>query len=142
MNDAEFVGHALPDKRHQRHYSDDGFWRKVRKYARIAGRGVIERALRLYYAAESPDTPAWARTVIFSALGYFILPADLIPDLVPAAGYTDDLGVLAGAIVTVAAHITPRIRHHARQTCDAWFGPAVRFRLRRPGLLGARGAGA
>ena len=125
MNDAEFVGHALPEpnEQHRRHYSDGGFWRKVRRYARTAGRGVIERALRLYYAAESPDTPAWARTVIYSSLGYFILPTDLVPDFLPAAGYTDDLGVLATALATVAAHITPRIRHRAKQTCDTWLGP-------------------
>ncbi len=31
------------------------------------------------------------------ALAYFILPIDAIPDMLPAAGYTDDLIVLTAA---------------------------------------------
>ena len=36
------------------------------------------------------------------AIGYFVSPIDAIPDIVPVAGYTDDLGVLVLALVSVA----------------------------------------
>lgn len=51
------------------------------------------------------ETPAWAKGVIVGALGYLIFPIDLIPDVIPGVGFTDDWGVLLGAIATVATHI-------------------------------------
>lgn len=65
-------------------YSDDGFWDKVKGYAKVAGENVLEPALKMYYAALDSDTPIWAKTAIFTALGYFISPIDAIPDLIPA----------------------------------------------------------
>jgi uncharacterized membrane protein YkvA (DUF1232 family) len=94
-------------------YSESGFREKLQRYARAAGSEVVERALQLYYAAQSPDTPTWARTVAFGALAYFIIPTDSIPDIMPIAGYTDDLGVIALALGTIATRITPEIKARA-----------------------------
>ena len=71
--------------------------------------------LTLYYCLLDPDTPAKARTVILGALGYFIVPLDSIPDVVPAVGYSDDLGVLALAFTTVLIHIKPEHRQRANE---------------------------
>lgn len=103
-------------------YSEEGFWDKVVRYARQAGKEVIERALQLYYAAQSPDTPKWAKGVIYGALGYFIVPLDAIPDLTPVVGYADDLGVLAAALATVALYVTPEIKAKAKAKIQEWFG--------------------
>ena len=103
-------------------YSDDDFWDKLLKYAKVAGREVVERALQLYFAAQNPETPAWAKTVIYGALGYFIFPVDAIPDLTPVVGYADDLGVLAAAVATVALYITEDVKQKARQKLKDWFG--------------------
>ena len=101
-------------------YSDSGFWDKLLKYGKIAGREVVERALQLYYAAQDPNTPAWAKTVIYGALGYFIFPLDAIPDPIPVVGYADDLGVLAAAVATVALCITEDVKQKARQKLRDW----------------------
>jgi uncharacterized membrane protein YkvA (DUF1232 family) len=116
------MGEDDRDNEFEREYSDDGFWTKVRRYAKAAGIEVVERALQLYYAAQSPDTPAWAKRVIYGALGYFVLPADAIPDFIPAAGYADDLGALVMALASVAFYITPAVREKAHQKLDDWFG--------------------
>ena len=71
-------------------YSERGFWEKVRGFARAAGEGVLEPALKLFYASQDGETPAWAKAVIYSALGYFISPVDAIPDMTPIVGYADD----------------------------------------------------
>lgn len=102
-------------------YSDDSFARKLRRSARAVGGRIVESALILYYAAQSPDTPQWARAVIYGALGYFILPTDAIPDLVPGVGYTDDLGVIAMALATIASRITPQMRAQAAKKRQDWF---------------------
>lgn len=103
-------------------YSDQGFWDKLLSYAKAAGKEVIEKALWLYYAAENPKTPSWAKTIIYGALGYFIFPIDAIPDITPAVGYADDLGVLASAIATVSFYINDDVKIQATQKLKEWFG--------------------
>lgn len=102
-------------------YSDDGFWDKTKKYAKVAGEGVLEVALKMYYSATDADTPAWAKTTIITALGYFIFPVDAIPDVVPVVGYSDDLGVLTAAMATTAAHIKDEHVIKAKETLSNWF---------------------
>lgn len=103
-------------------YTDESFWQKVKKYARKAGEEVIGKALQLYYAAQNPDTPAWAKTVIYGALAYFIMPLDAIPDTLPVVGFTDDLGALAAALYTVNSYITPEVIEQAKAKLRDWFG--------------------
>ena len=47
------------------YYNDDDFWQKINAYAKIASRKVVEKALQLYYAAATKETPAWAKSVIW-----------------------------------------------------------------------------
>ncbi|EOD9423255.1 YkvA family protein [Vibrio campbellii] len=103
------------------HYSDESFWDKVKGFAKAAGEAVLEPALKLYYAASDPDTPMWAKTVVYGALGYFISPIDAIPDITPVVGFTDDLGVLVAATATIAAHIKDSHTAKAKETLKQWF---------------------
>lgn len=103
-------------------YSEEGFWDKLKHYAKKAGKTVVETALKLYYASRDPDTPLWAKTTIYGALAYFISPLDAIPDILPLTGYTDDLGILAAAVTAVAAHIKPEHVEKAREQIKNWFG--------------------
>ena len=105
-------------------YSESNFWDKLKKFAKVAGKEVIEKALFLYYAAQQPATPLWAKTTIYGALAYFISPIDMLPDLTPLLGYTDDLSILAAALVTVASYITDEVKQQARDKMQTWFGSA------------------
>lgn len=102
-------------------FDDDSFWAKVRNFALAAGKEVIEKALWLYYAAQAKGTPVWAKTTIYAALAYFVFPLDAVPDMVPVAGYTDDLGALAAATATVAMYITSEVKAQAQQKLSDWF---------------------
>ena len=104
-----------------KNYSEAGFWQKLNTFARKAGHNLVEKSLQLYYAAESPDTPTWARGVIFGALAYFVAPIDAIPDVTPGIGFADDLCVLIGAVSAVAAHITPEVKDQADKKMAKWF---------------------
>jgi uncharacterized membrane protein YkvA (DUF1232 family) len=110
-----------PDDEFTRQYSETGFWDKLVRFAKVAGSEVVERALQLFYAAQDPQTPAWAKGVIYAALGYFIFPVDAIPDGVPAVGFSDDLGVLVAALASVAMFITPAVKEQARTKVRDWF---------------------
>ena len=83
---------------------------------------ALEKALMLYYCLKDSDTPTWARTVIAGALAYFILPTDAIPDALAMVGFTDDLGALAAAAFTVAAHVKDEHLAEARATASRWLG--------------------
>lgn len=102
-------------------YSDDSFWLKIKQFAKKAGREVVENALCLYYAARKPDTPRWAKTIIFGALAYFITPLDAIPDLTPLVGFTDDLGALAAALAMVSMYVDDSVQQQAADKSSAWF---------------------
>jgi uncharacterized membrane protein YkvA (DUF1232 family) len=102
-------------------YNDDSFWKKVKDFAKTAGENVLEPALKLYYVFQDEDTPAWAKTTIVGALGYFISPIDAIPDVIPVVGFSDDLGVLVAAVATVAAYIKEEHTNKAKETLKQWF---------------------
>ncbi len=106
---------------YQKNYSDDGFWEKVKGYAKVAGKSVLEPALKMYYCADDSNTPLWAKTTIYGALGYFILPIDLVPDVVPGFGYTDDLAILAAAISAVTKYLKDEHIQKAQEKLTEWF---------------------
>lgn len=102
-------------------FDDGSFWDKVKNFALKAGKEVIEKALWLYYAAQQPSTPAWAKPVIYGALAYFVLPLDAVPDAIPVAGFTDDLGALAAALGAVAMYVNDEVKRLAAAKLSEWF---------------------
>jgi len=110
------------DSEYSEDYSESGFWSKLGAYATTAGREVIEKSLLLFYVAKSDQTPLWAKSMIFAALGYFINTIDAIPDITPLVGFADDLGVLAAALAAVASFINPDLKRQADEKLEKWFG--------------------
>ena len=111
--------------KYEGNYSEAAFWEKVKKIASKAGVKTIYYALVLYYTLTDPATPSRYKAVIMGALGYFILPFDLLPDLLPFAGLADDWAALVAAVAYVASAITPDIKNRARAKVTSWFGHVV-----------------
>jgi uncharacterized membrane protein YkvA (DUF1232 family) len=88
------------------------FWIKLKKVA--AKLPFTEDLLAAYYCAFDKQTPRHVQAALLGAIAYFILPFDLIPDMMPVLGFTDDAAVLATAIRLVASHITEDHREAAR----------------------------
>jgi uncharacterized membrane protein YkvA (DUF1232 family) len=74
--------------------------------------------LAAWYCTRDPATPTRVRVILLSALAYFVLPFDSIPDLLPFLGFTDDAAVIAAAIASVASHLRPEHREQARKTLE------------------------
>lgn len=102
-------------------YSDASFWKKVEGAAKAAGREVLRPALRLYFTQAAEKTPAGAKAVVYSALAYFIWPADVVPDVLPG-GYGDDLAIMTAAIGSISAYVTPAVKRKATMKLKQWFG--------------------
>ncbi len=103
------------------YYSEKGFWDKLKKYAKVIGKNIVEKALWLYYAMEKPNCPSWAKTVIIGALAYLIFPVDAVPDIIPGVGYTDDMGLMMAAIGTVSFLIDKDVKKKANEKLSDWF---------------------
>ena len=67
-------------------------------------------------AFADPSTPAWAKAILVAAIAYVLCPFDAIPDFIPFVGWTDDAGVLCGALSGAAgACVREDHRHRARE---------------------------
>ena len=65
---------------------------------------------------DQPSRPIPAAIVwtLLAALAYFVAPIDLIPDVLPVIGFTDDAAVLSAAIAMVRGHVTEAHRLKAK----------------------------
>ncbi len=94
------------------------FWRKLK--STLSYLPFAETFLAAFFAATDPKTPATAKAILLGALGYFIVPLDIVPDLLGAFGYGDDIAVILAAIKAVESSITEVHREKAR----AWLQSA------------------
>jgi uncharacterized membrane protein YkvA (DUF1232 family) len=108
--------------RADRWFSPENLWRKISRYGLVAGRKIVLSAITLYHCLRDKDTPGWAKGVIVGALGYLILPADLVPDIIPGAGYGDDWAALVAALGTVAAYVKDEHKIRAAVQTEKIFG--------------------
>lgn len=103
-------------------FSESDFWKKISKVASKAGRSVMTMALTLYYGIESASMKD--KILIAGALGYFILPADFIPDFIPVVGFSDDLAALTAIYNTVKESLTQNAAIQANAKLEEWFPAA------------------
>jgi uncharacterized membrane protein YkvA (DUF1232 family) len=92
------------------------FWAKARRFA--ARLPFAEDLLAAYYCAFDRDTPAHVKASLMAALAYFVLPADMVPDVLPMLGFADDAAVLAGALRLVATAVRPEHRAAAKSALE------------------------
>lgn len=92
------------------------FWAKLKRVA--ANLPFVEDLVAAYYCAMDPATPVRVRGMLLAALAYFILPTDLIPDIVGGLGFADDMALLTAVAGMVSSHITPTHRAAAARALD------------------------
>ena len=67
----------------------------------------VKREFGIYREiANDPRTPKIAKLLLGLALGYTVLPFDLIPDWIPVLGLLDDL-IIVPALVLIALKMIP-----------------------------------
>lgn len=92
------------------------FWTKLAgSLSRIP---FAEQAVAAYYCAIDPATPLKVKGTLFAALAYFVLPFDLVPDVILGLGFTDDMAVLVTAFNLIRNHLRPHHRERARRTIE------------------------
>jgi uncharacterized membrane protein YkvA (DUF1232 family) len=97
---------------------------KVLSAAAHAARPLLVEVLSLANASRRPETPRWAKATIASALAYFVLPVDAVPDLF-VGGYADDLSLVLAAAWTVRRHVRDTDRAAAEAWLSRWLGSGM-----------------
>ena len=97
---------------------DEGVLKKI---LLRAGRVIAQPALEGFELIIDNSTPPQVRISIMGALTYLIVPVDLIPDFIPASGFSDDLVALTAVISLWQHHITQEIKSRAKSKLDKWF---------------------
>jgi uncharacterized membrane protein YkvA (DUF1232 family) len=78
----------------------------------------VEDIVAGYYCALDPATPMRVRGMLLAAIAYFILPFDLIPDMIAGLGFADDAALITAVLALVSSHITPVHRAAAARALD------------------------
>jgi len=68
----------------------------------------IRREITVYQRVlKDSRTPGVARCLLGLAIGYLLLPFDIIPDFIPVIGHLDDL-IIVPALVIIALKLIPK----------------------------------
>ena len=89
-----------------------GFWPKLKRV--LARVPFAEDAVAAWFCAFDPQTPLKVRGMLLAALAYFVLPFDVVPDIILGVGFTDDVTVLMTALALVSANLRPEHRRQAK----------------------------
>jgi len=102
-------------------YNKRAFYNKISQIAKRAGSKLTYAALILFYTLTSDKVKAKDKALIIGALGYLITPLDIVPDMIPLAGLSDDLGVLIFVLQKVWGDVSDEVKQKARRRLRKWF---------------------
>ena len=103
------------------YYKPDTLFDKIRKFAKKAGIKTVHLVLILYYATFDKRLPVKDHLMVMAALGYFILPIDIIPDAL-IGGFADDAAALLYVFKHIWKNLSPETMQKAKEKLREWFG--------------------
>jgi uncharacterized membrane protein YkvA (DUF1232 family) len=80
-------------------------WKDVNAAAAKEKLLVLGRISRAYASGQYREVPWKTMVMIVAALAYFVMPIDLLPDLMPITGLTDDVAVLVAVYNAVTVEV-------------------------------------
>ena len=71
------------------------------------------KAYRL--AIKHAGTPKAAKILLAAAVGYTLLPFDIIPDFIPVIGHIDDVIIVPALVIAALGMIPPEVMQECRE---------------------------
>lgn len=106
----------------EKHYSGKKFVKKIQNAGLKLGYKGLHGVATLFTALKSPEMSKGNKLLIAGVLGYFILPTDLVADILPMVGLTDDILIIGKAISVIYNSITDDMKEEAHQLLNKMFG--------------------
>ncbi|MBS9905459.1 DUF1232 domain-containing protein [Vibrio alginolyticus] len=91
------------------------FWRKMKGSVKKAGEEIAVMGIKSWLAMTDSNTSVRHKAILGGALAYFVLPTDMVPDLLAGVGFTDDMAALTLAANSVGNAITKEHEAQARE---------------------------
>lgn len=79
----------------------------------------VQQAVTLFLCLRDKDTPKYVKAVIAGALGYLVLPVDVVPDTIAVLGWLDDVAVL-GIAFKIANRYIKRVIKKRQKILPIW----------------------
>ncbi|MBO4312471.1 MAG: DUF1232 domain-containing protein [Desulfovibrionaceae bacterium] len=103
-------------------FNEKALWEKLKGCAVKLGREAMLKVFTLYYILKEKPLAASEKALIVGALGYLLLPLDLVPDFLPVVGYLDDIFALGYVIDRYLHYVDDYVRLKAQEKLESWFG--------------------
>lgn len=101
----------------------ENIWTAIQQNAGNVGYEATKTMLELFYVLKSPETGFLDKSLIVAALGYQLLPEDILPqDKFGLLGFLDNGVTLAFAYNRVKSLVTPEIEQQVNNILINWFG--------------------
>ncbi len=91
------------------------FWRKMKNSVKKAGEEIAVMGIKSWLAMADYNTSVRHKAILGGALAYFVLPTDMVPDVLAGVGFTDDMAALTLAANSVGNAITDEHEEQARE---------------------------
>ncbi|EOX3944220.1 MULTISPECIES: YkvA family protein [Vibrio] len=91
------------------------FWRKIKGSVKKAGEEIAVMGIKSWLAMADSNTSVRHKAILGGALAYFVLPTDMVPDVLAGVGFTDDMAALTLAANSVGNAITDEHEEQARE---------------------------
>ena len=82
---------------------------KFIRFIRGTGRRLhfLPKLMTIFYCMQDKDTPKFVKLALMGAVGYVILPLDLVSDAFIGIGWLDDAAVVAAALRLAGTYVKP-----------------------------------
>lgn len=101
-------------QQYAKNYDEKKMWNKIKEFFVEAGINLAIKVLQLWYVLQKPEVPVHVKIAIMGAIAYFVMPVDLILDILPG-GYHDDLLAVITVMAVAEEYIDDDIRRKARE---------------------------
>ena len=101
-------------EQYAKNYDEKKMWNKIKEFFVEAGINLVIKVLQLWYVLQKPEVPVHVKIAIMGAIAYFVMPVDLILDVLPG-GYHDDLLAVTLTLLAAEEYIDDEVRRKARE---------------------------